>query len=813
MAGQWSKLRTYVAECTQLLYQTYFQPYTLRQKLRNIHPDLDITTNPFGLKAEFADNPALERYAQQSWWLIALTPIAAVLIFAPFYSLWATEPFDLGRSGLFLLGWWAGLWLARGDSGVWSDRFTKLIYLVSGLIILLSVGSSLAPDLMATILKPLAPVITSLPSIRFLIPVAYGVALGVVSGVAFGVAFGVVSGVAFGVANGVVLGVALGVVSGVAFGVAFGVALGVALGVVSGVASGVAFGVASGVVLGVASGVAWILGALRVYFWLPELLWLILLNFVVDKRHIARCLRWLPPYFDQLIYLPLPFMSEMIVEAYQQNPSAARDTIEYFTNSTNQQPVAARAMLGIAVDTLDRCRTAGDIAASGSLLNWIPLEDAAVGSVFPEMIAISQSVNAAYQGTTPYRRLELLQKPLDDLQKLKNSLSFAEKAKFASVFGSIINHWEDTLKNSQITLRETAQNSLEIPNRYLFGNALDPETSEGRFKGRQDIFQAIESISLSTNPPVWLLYGQRRTGKTSALKYLPQRVGGDLIPLMIDCQGISTSQKLSNLAQSIANGIIETARKSRNLKLAPIDPALVEDDPFFALGNWMRAIESKYPQKRFLLCLDEFERLEEVITATNSFIPLNFLRNLMQHHPQWILLFCGSHKLSELQPYWSDYLIGTRTLPLTYLQEPEARELILHPVSDFPEIYDPKAVDAIVHFTHCQPFFVQLVCYALVEHLNSQERRRVTVADVESIHTLAIERADGYFNEFWGNNTLSEDQRLLLIRLVQSTDLTEIDRPILAQLQKKSILEKISENNYKFQIPLVKKFVESKAIS
>jgi hypothetical protein len=518
-------------------------------------------------------------------------------------------------------------------------------------------------------------------------------------------------------------------------------------------------------------------------------------------------LQYLPPYFDQLIHLPLPFISELIAEAHQQNPLAARSTIDYLTNFTNQQATAARAMLLIAVGTLDRCQSSGDIAASGSQLDWIPPDDQTFGSAFADMQSISQSVNAVYQSTSPYRRLELLEKPLNDLQTLRNNLAFQKSAKFAPIFGPIAERWQDILHDSRITLTEAAQNSPEIPNRYIAGNPLNPDTSKGRFKGREDLFRAIEDISLSENPPVWMLYGHRRTGKTSALQYLPNRVGGDLIPLFIDCQKIASSEKLSNIAQLIANGIVESAWISRKLKITPIDPALLQEDPFFSLQNWMQTIEQQFPQKRFLLCFDEFESLEEVVDITNSRAPLNFLRNVMQHRKQWILLFCGSHSFSELQPYWSSYLISTHTLRLTYLNEPEARDLILQPVPDFPNIYDADAVDAIIHLTHCQPFFVQLVCSALVETLNNQKRNRVTLADVQAIPMIAIERADGYFNEFWGKITTNHQE--LLIKLIKKEPLTESEQPILSQLIQIEVLERTTEGSYQFQVPLIQKFVES----
>ena len=150
-------------------------------------------------------------------------------------------------------------------------------------------------------------------------------------------------------------------------------------------------------------------------------------------------------------------------------------------------------------------------------------------------------------------------------------------------------------------------------------------------------------------PPTLLLYGGRRKGKTSTLKYLPRKVGGDLIPLWIDVQGIADAITLTGVAKSLAQQIIDSARTSRNLTLPYPNREELKTEPFPTLRNWFTTIERTAPGKRFLLCLDEFERLEEVIATTNSRAPLNFLRHLIQHRPAWTLLFCGSHTLDEME--------------------------------------------------------------------------------------------------------------------------------------------------------------------
>jgi AAA+ ATPase superfamily predicted ATPase len=114
-----------------------------------------------------------------------------------------------------------------------------------------------------------------------------------------------------------------------------------------------------------------------------------------------------------------------------------------------------------------------------------------------------------------------------------------------------------------------------------------------------------------------------------------------------------------------------------------------------------------------------------VVEATGSRTPLNFLRNVLQHRASWTLLFSGSHEPKELPDYWSDYLINTRTLRVSYLDEDSARELIVQPVEDFTDIYDRTAIDTIIHLTRCQPYLIQLTCQEVMHSLNAGGTRLI----------------------------------------------------------------------------------------
>jgi len=781
----WNNTRTFIEACLRLLYWGYFKPFTLQRYLQTIHPELKDDSNPFAMQSEWEAYPQLRQYATLLWWTVVAVPWGVTLLFGLLYTLISPYPFKWEGSLLFLVGWTVGNWYAkRGERSRLQRWILWFSYLAFFLLVLNGI-LRISPDLRQTLL-------------HFIPGLWYDNIIHLIFSI----------GPIFSYLGILALIVVLGVVLGVVFGVAGGVALGVALGA----ALGVALGVALGAALGVTLGVTFILGVLRMYFWIPEFLWMIFvgtLSQFYKKESPHFWLPLLPFWYDQLIHLPLPFQAEIIAASYRTNPALAQRAITYLTTSTNQQGVASRAIIAIAINSLQNVRSVDDIAKIADHLNWIPKPPPAkLDDVLPQFVEISEGVRAALQATSTYRRYELLAIPLKQLQDLKSRLVFGENASLAPVYGTIVETWINLLIHAKQELEASARQSQEIPQAYIAGPALKPETAGMRFKGRQDIFHEIESLSLTNPPPVLLFYGGRRTGKTSTLSYLPTRTISELVPLLIDVQGLALGGTLPAIVQQLAKSILDSARRARNLNL-PYPQFLQRGTPtFHDMLTWFGDIEKKFPQNRFVLCLDEFERLGEIVEETGSHAPLNFLRHVMQHREKWGLLFSGSHSWDDLPDYWSDYLINTRSIRISYLKEKEARELIQHPIPDFPDIYPPDVVDQIIRLTRCQPYLIQLYGSVLVDKLNQEKRRQVTQSDIATVIPIVFERGEAYFQEFW-RNTLNQEERELLKALLASAVIEEDQRLILSRLVSKEVIEK-RDGRWQFQIPLIRLYVEKR---
>jgi hypothetical protein len=120
---------------------------------------------------------------------------------------------------------------------------------------------------------------------------------------------------------------------------------------------------------------------------------------------------------------------------------------------------------------------------------------------------------------------------------------------------------------------------------------------------------------------------------------------------------------------------------------------------------------------------------------------------------------------------------------------------IVRPLDCFPDIYDPAAVDAIIHLTGCHPFLLQLTCYELVQRLNRDIREngrdastlKATPQDVEIVIPAVLERGGDYFCELM--RSFLPRHHDLMGRLAKGKTPTVQDKAVLRQLERRDILK------------------------
>ena len=114
----------------------------------------------------------------------------------------------------------------------------------------------------------------------------------------------------------------------------------------------------------------------------------------------------------------------------------------------------------------------------------------------------------------------------------------------------------------------------EILNPYIAGA---PVVENSMFFGREDIFKWIErSLAGKYIDHILVLHGQRRVGKTSVLKQIPNYLPKHYIQVFFDLQG-RTSTTLDRFLWWMANEIVRTLKKERDISLPKPDHQAFEE--------------------------------------------------------------------------------------------------------------------------------------------------------------------------------------------------------------------------------------------
>jgi hypothetical protein len=282
------------------------------------------------------------------------------------------------------------------------------------------------------------------------------------------------------------------------------------------------------------------------------------------------------------------------------------------------------------------------------------------------------------------------------------------------------------------------------------------------FYGREDDLKFLqENLTNASSSIVIVLYGQRRSGKTSLLYQLVNTgVLEPYIPIYIDMQNEAYKISASTLLRSIAFSIHRELKK-RAIHIERPGIKDFNEDPTFSFNLFLDDIEPLLGKRKLVILIDEFEVLEQKVQerALDPEI-LEYLRSLMQHRRCINFLMAGTHTIEQLTAgYWSVFFNIARHHRLKKLSPDAATQLIEQPVKGY-LAYDPFAVRKIRQLTADQPYLIHLACRSLVEHANALQKNYITINDVNTVLDGVIEAGKAHFGWIWEQIALEE--RLVL---------------------------------------------------
>lgn len=298
---------------------------------------------------------------------------------------------------------------------------------------------------------------------------------------------------------------------------------------------------------------------------------------------------------------------------------------------------------------------------------------------------------------------------------------------------------------------------MPIANPYLPGTPLRKDSP--LFFGREELFDFIaEHAGTQSQRNVFMLVGQRRTGKTSLLLRLEDYLPPHLLPVYIDCQSLGVSPGMPALLQEFAWHIADSLG-ARGLSLAVPELDAWQADPARVFQReFLPAARKLLPSDTTLLMVfDEFEAFESMVAdgiLPRTFFP--YMRHLMQHSTGLGFVFVGTRRLEEMSAdYWSVLFNIALYRKIDFLSPQAAERLIGEPVAPH-LIYDDLAIDKILRVTAGHPYFLQLVCYTLVKQANQQKTGYVTISDVNIALDEMLRLGEVHFAYLWQRSNPAE---------------------------------------------------------
>lgn len=330
-------------------------------------------------------------------------------------------------------------------------------------------------------------------------------------------------------------------------------------------------------------------------------------------------------------------------------------------------------------------------------------------------------------------------------------------------FEVIYNDAEKELKKSLFSERlELTDISLPERVHYIHNPYSTGTPMQEMFFGRDEDVEALRNnLARSAAQTVLLLYGQRRTGKTTLLLHLANTSALDEhIPVFVDMQRESYEISASKFLYHLAFYIFQALAK-RNYVLPQPQQETFTGDPTFTFDRFLGDVDACQTGRKLIILIDEFEVLEDQINKKRINAELlEYLRSTMQHHQSINFLLAGTHKIDQLtEKNWSVFFNLARHYHLSRLSGSGAQDLISKPVANQLE-YTPYTVEMIRLLTADQPYFIHLVCRSLVDHCNEQRKHYVTLNDINTVLSDVMLTCSSHFDWLW--TQLSEPEQLLL---------------------------------------------------
>lgn len=435
--------------------------------------------------------------------------------------------------------------------------------------------------------------------------------------------------------------------------------------------------------------------------------------------------------------------------------------------------------------------------------------------IFKENIKfLKQDLIQIGQDQNDIRRLSGYKKALQELNQMSITAKimrvgtrFSSK-QWVEDYLKAITIWTNACQDKISELEQDIFNRLPYgDDPFVIAKPLSPENGREVFRGRKNVSdQLSRRITGTRELPMLLIQGQRRVGKTSLISFLETLLDRRFVVVKQDMQqgGLNSIEEWMQDLRLKVNRVLQHD----------------EESVWQFSGNWGKdwAELGAHIQKvaeaqelRVILAIDEYERLHFLLRLRSENEALDLLgaiRSFTQHQNRVILLFAGLLDFNDLKaPDWTGIFVQRERIRVDYLSTADAKDLIEHPVPNFPITYTPEVVDEIVHLTQGQPALLQEIGSYLFNQASQQQEPHITMSSLqECIRREILVRGNQVMEVFWTGFCADPRYKKAVHEIINTGQCA--DRPVVLRLEDYGFIVKQAGGGYKMRVPLFEEWVK-----
>lgn len=286
-----------------------------------------------------------------------------------------------------------------------------------------------------------------------------------------------------------------------------------------------------------------------------------------------------------------------------------------------------------------------------------------------------------------------------------------------------------------------------LANPFVAGSPLSrPEM----FFGRDDVFEFIRNALVGQHQDnIIVLYGKRRTGKTSVLYQMHRHIDPRYIPILIDLQGL-TMDGLAGFYWELAATIRRVLRRDYDIDLPRLQREEFLDNPLQTFQNlFLDQALIALGDRHLLLMIDEASRFQEQVEAGK--LPTEVFgqfRSLMQHSRRLNFIFCIGERLEVMETNYTTLFNIALYKEISFLSRSAAEMLVTQPIKDSYSL-TTEAIDRIIEVTSGHAYFMQLLCHSLFSRWQRDPKPLLDAEDVNSVMDEVVERGSANLKFEW----------------------------------------------------------------